>query len=131
MQTLDSPNSPTVSISHPPEQPSRSSAAAESPHPPGQTTQHPTEEPPQKSAIPVKQIYPNRVVNNFLAACTSGHEKALKKVCICALEGIQRQYSLQAFIQLDQAMKRGSRLPEDIFKIVETCKEPEKKSDKD
>jgi hypothetical protein len=72
--------------------------------------------------------YPPQVVKAFTDACVAGGEgkvdpEIMKKVCSCAIDAIQNQYTLDQFVDVAQKMEKTKAMNEQITKIVQGCVE--------
>ena len=70
--------------------------------------------------------YPDDVVREWGSECMA-LPGATVELCSCVLEGIQREYTLQQWINLVAQIRAGERgLPPKIFKISQECDKKEK-----
>ena len=72
--------------------------------------------------------YPPQVVKAFTDACASGggdkvNPEIMKKVCGCAIDEIQGQYTLEEFIAVAAAMEKSNTMNDKVTTIVQTCVE--------
>ncbi len=72
--------------------------------------------------------YPQPVVKAFTDACASGggdkvNPEIMKKVCSCAIDEIQAQYTLDEFLAVAQAMDKTNTMNDKVTKIVQGCVE--------
>ncbi|GEM_PF-1792470 len=69
---------------------------------------------------PPPNSYPAASVKNFIDACAAGNPQKIA-VCTCGIKKIQGKYSFEAFVKLDDAAKRGEKLPTDIVDMLKGC----------
>jgi hypothetical protein len=72
--------------------------------------------------------YPAQVVQAFTDACTAGgsgkvNPELMKKVCGCAIDEIQSQYTLDQFVAVAQNMEKTNTMNAKVTKIVQGCVE--------
>ena len=72
--------------------------------------------------------YPPQVVKAFTDACAAGgggkvDAEVMKKVCSCAIDEIQNQYSLAEFVAVAQSMEKTNNMNDRVTKIVQGCVE--------
>ena len=63
-------------------------------------------------------VYPPEVVQNFLSACQSRTDQ---RVCRCALDAIEGQFSLEEFQAFEARMRHGEA-PREIMNAVADCR---------
>jgi hypothetical protein len=72
--------------------------------------------------------YPADVVQNFMDSCVAGAAPSLgrpgaQRTCSCALDGMQKRYTLQEFSRIEVAMAAGTgQVPTDVLNIVADCR---------
>jgi hypothetical protein len=64
-------------------------------------------------------VYPPEVVRNFMATCTTRSEE---RVCRCAIDALQRQFTLAEFQGREARMQAGE-VPKDVLDAVAECRE--------
>lgn len=67
-----------------------------------------------------KPPYPANVVQNFVAACRA---QASEDVCECAIDRIQRRFTLDEFGRFESRMAQGET-PQELVELVADCKVP-------
>jgi hypothetical protein len=63
-------------------------------------------------------VYPPEVVRNFLDACTP---QAGRRTCRCALDALQRRFSIEEFRAFEARM-RGGEMPKEMVDAVSECR---------
>lgn len=72
-------------------------------------------------------VYPERVVNNFVTACTAGRGKDIEEICVCTVRKLQTQYPLKTLVQIERQLRSGSLVSNAILQTLETCKESDQR----
>jgi len=63
-------------------------------------------------------VYPPEVVSNFMSECTSrGNERA----CRCALEALERRFSIEQFRGFEARMRNGD-VPREVVDAANDCR---------
>jgi hypothetical protein len=62
--------------------------------------------------------YPDEVVDNFVTACRAN---APEKVCTCAIDRIQRRFTLDEFRAFEQRLAQGET-PKELVDAVADCR---------
>lgn len=62
--------------------------------------------------------YPDDLVQNFVAAC---RERSPEKSCRCAIDTLQRRYTLAQYREFERAMRAG-RMPKEAADAVADCR---------
>ena len=62
-------------------------------------------------------VYPPEVVGNFMSACTARSDEG---VCSCALDALERRYSVEQFLGLEARM-RGGEMPKEMIDAAAGC----------
>ena len=60
-------------------------------------------------------VYPPEVVRNFMGACTARSEEG---VCRCALDALERRFSVEQFLAFEARMRAGEMLKEMIAAVA-------------
>ena len=59
-------------------------------------------------------VYPPDVVRNFMSACTARSDE---RVCRCALDALERRFSIEQFLGFEARM-RGGEMPKEMMNAV-------------
>src|SRR5205823_2535245 len=62
-------------------------------------------------------VYPPEVVRNFMGACTARSEEG---VCRCALDALERRFSVEQFLAFEARMRAGE-MPKEMIAAVAGC----------
>ena len=62
-------------------------------------------------------VYPPDVVQNFMSECTA---RSNERACRCALEVLERRFSIEQFLGFEARM-RGGEMPKEIIDAVAGC----------
>jgi hypothetical protein len=62
-------------------------------------------------------VYPPDVVQNFMSACTAGSDE---RVCRCALDALERRFTVEQFLGFEARM-RGGEMPKEMIDAVAGC----------
>jgi hypothetical protein len=65
-----------------------------------------------------EDVYPPDVVRNFLTACVP---RADERICRCALDALQRRFSLEQFRAFEARMRAGD-MPKEMLDAVTGCR---------
>ena len=63
-------------------------------------------------------VYPRDVVRNFMSECTLRSEE---RVCRCALEALERRFSIEQFLGFEARMRDGA-VPKEIVDAAAGCR---------
>jgi hypothetical protein len=63
--------------------------------------------------------YPAEVAENFMHACTS---RASEKSCRCALDELQRRYTLEQYQTIEGGIAAKNQVPKEIVGIMDACR---------
>ena len=63
-------------------------------------------------------VYPPDVVRNFMSACTARSDE---RVCRCALDALERRFSVEQFLAFEARM-RGGEMPKEMIDAVAGCR---------
>ena len=67
---------------------------------------------------PPEHAYPREIVENFVASCRERGEEAN---CKCAIDRLQRQFTLEEFLALEARLARGE-IPKEMVDAVAACR---------
>ncbi len=67
------------------------------------------------------QEYPPSVIQNFMDACTA--QGASQQYCACALDEIQKEFSLEEYTRLEIEMANTGEIPEELAGAIAKCLE--------
>jgi len=62
-------------------------------------------------------VYPPDVVRNFMSACTARSDE---RVCRCALDALERRFSVEQFLGFEARMRSGE-MPKEMIDAVAGC----------
>jgi hypothetical protein len=66
---------------------------------------------------PVDHPYPKEIVENFVKSCET---RAPRSACECAIDELQRDFTLEQFQGLEQEVAQG-KVPKGMADAVATC----------
>ena len=64
--------------------------------------------------------YPDDVVAQFAQQCMTQPGATVDR-CLCVLDGIEKEYTLQEYTRLVQQVQQGAPLPQNVVKIFQDC----------
>jgi len=67
---------------------------------------------------PSRDVWPADVVDNFMRACSA---RAAERTCRCALDALQRRFTLEEFRALEQRAAAGEA-PKEMMDAVAECR---------
>ena len=63
-------------------------------------------------------VYPAEVVNNFMTECTTRSDA---RVCRCALDALERRFTLQQFLDFEARLRAGE-VPKEMVDAAADCR---------
>ncbi len=63
-------------------------------------------------------VYPAEVVNNFMTECTTRSDAG---VCRCALDALERRFTLQQFLDFEARLRAGE-VPKEMVDAAADCR---------
>jgi hypothetical protein len=62
--------------------------------------------------------YPTEVVDNFMNSCT---QKGSKESCTCAIDHIQKKFTLDEFRSMEARMANKGEIPKEMMDAIADC----------
>jgi hypothetical protein len=71
------------------------------------------------AAEPAQNVYPSEPVKTFMKGCQYKNPKAF---CTCTMKSIQTKYTFEEFKQVDREIRETRKVPNELQKIITSCK---------
>lgn len=78
-------------------------------------------QPPNSNAPQATNVYPKAIVDLFMNQCVGNSGSQLQPFCACTIERIQKNYTIDQFIQIGQDLQSGKPMPDQFNQIVRSC----------